>query len=76
MAIVKKGLATNSGQLELSICDRSDLLSTFSEQWKTGRFANQKWDKKVMVEVTTLDEMIKIWDLPQFCKIDVEGFEY
>ncbi|NEQ35516.1 MAG: FkbM family methyltransferase [Okeania sp. SIO3I5] len=76
VAIVNKGLATKSGQLELSICDRADVLSTFSEQWKTGRFANQKWEKKVTVEVTTLDEMIKTWGLPQFCKIDVEGFEY
>ena len=76
VAIVNKGLAKNSGQLELSICDRADVLSTFSEQWKTGRFASQKWDKKVMVKVTTLDEMIKTWGMPQFCKIDVEGFEY
>ncbi|MDY7002605.1 MAG: FkbM family methyltransferase [Cyanobacteriota bacterium] len=76
VSIVNKGLAAKSGQLELSICDRADVLSTFSEQWKTGRFANQKWEKKVTVEVTTLDEMIKTWGLPQFCKIDVEGFEY
>ncbi|NES01908.1 MAG: FkbM family methyltransferase [Okeania sp. SIO2F4] len=76
VAIVNKGLAAKSGQLELSICDRANVLSTFSEQWKTGRFANQKWEKKVTVEVTTLDEMIQTWGLPQFCKIDVEGFEH
>ena len=76
VAIVNKGLAAKSGQLELSICDQANVLSTFSEQWKTGRFANQKWEKKVTVEVTTLDEMIKTWGLPQFCKIDVEGFEH
>ncbi len=76
VAIVNKGLAAKSGQLELSICDRANVLSTFSEQWKTGRFANQKWEKKVTVEVTTLGEMIQTWGLPQFCKIDVEGFEH
>jgi hypothetical protein len=28
------------------------------------------------VEVTTLDELIREYGMPDFCKIDVEGFEY
>ncbi len=76
VVIVNKGLAAQPGELKLSICDRADVLSTFSDRWKTGRFANQTWEKTVIVEVTTLDEAIQKWGIPKFCKIDVEGFEY
>jgi FkbM family methyltransferase len=76
VVIVNKGLAAQPGQLELSICDRADVLSTFSDRWKTGRFANQMWKETVTVGVTTLDEAIHKWGIPKFCKIDVEGFEY
>ena len=40
------------------------------------RFQNVKWDNKIQIEVHTLDEMILVYGLPHFCKIDVEGFEY
>ena len=34
-----------------------------------------KQDQKISVEVTTLDHLIKIYGLPNYIKIDVEGFE-
>jgi Methyltransferase FkbM domain len=34
-----------------------------------------KWDRTEKVEVTTLDDLIGKFGLPDFCKIDVEGFE-
>ena len=74
--IVKKGLAEKPGNLSLSICTAANVISTFSDKWKTGRFANYNWNKVVTVEVTCLDEMIKTYGLPKYCKIDVEGFEY
>ena len=50
-------------------------LSTMSDHWKKGRFSNQIWDNKILVEVITLDELIKTYGLPNYIKIDVEGFE-
>jgi len=75
-SLVKKGLSDKEGELFLSICEETDSISTFSEKWKTGRFSDYKWNKKKKVPVTTLDNLIKEFGEPSFCKIDVEGFEY
>ena len=74
--IVAKGLAAESGVLTLAICKQANVLSTFSQKWKTGRFANYQWDESVEVEMTTLDRLIDAYGRPKYCKIDVEGFEY
>src|SRR4028119_1982013 len=76
VAIVNKGLADQPGEMQLSISSDFNVLSTFSDKWKTGRFAGVNWDQKVTVEISTLDEMIQVFGCPQFCKIDVEGWEY
>ncbi|PSB44138.1 hypothetical protein C7B67_22965 [filamentous cyanobacterium Phorm 6] len=76
IAIVNKGLAEQAGTMQLSVCTDANYISTFSKKWQTGRFANYQWNETVSVEVTTLDEMIKVWGRPHFCKIDVEGFEF
>lgn len=76
VTIVNKGLAQHPGQMQLSISSDLNVLSTFSEKWKTGRFAGVNWDQEVTVEISTLDEMIQLFGCPQFCKIDVEGLEY
>lgn len=74
--IVGKGLADKIGEMELYICSAAPTISTFSDEWQHGRFENDfKWDKKIIVPVTTLDELIKMFGVPYFCKIDVEGFE-
>jgi FkbM family methyltransferase len=74
--LVKKGLADKEGEMPISICEEAEGISTFSKKWKTGRFSNYKWDKEELVEVTTLDNLIKQFGTPAFCKIDVEGFEH
>jgi len=76
VTILEKGLAESSGTLQLSICSKTNVISTFCDKWKTGRFADYNWDKVVTVEVTSLDKIIKTHGLPKYCKIDVEGFEY
>jgi FkbM family methyltransferase len=73
--IVEKGLSEEEGELTMFICEEADSISTFSEKWKTGRFSDYKWNKKKIVPVTTLDNLIKEFGEPNFCKIDVEGFE-
>ena len=73
------GLAHTHGSLTLSVCSSSNTLSTCSAEWsKNSRHANRGyvWDTKITIHVNTLNTMIQKYGTPQFCKIDVEGFEY
>ncbi|MEE3715590.1 FkbM family methyltransferase [Tumidithrix elongata RA019] len=75
VVIIGQGVASEEGILQLSICKEAGVLSTFSERWQKGRFADFYWSDPVEVAVTTLDRAIATFGTPQFCKIDVEGFE-
>ena len=46
-----------------------------SETWKKqgGISKDYTWTKTEKVSVTTLDNLISLYGLPKFCKIDVEG---
>ena len=76
VTIIAKGAAEKKGELELSLCDTTSVIATFSNKWKTGRFKDSTWSTTVKVPITTLDELIAEFGTPKFCKIDVEGFEY
>ncbi len=78
VVIEQKGLAEKPGSLTLSICSDSNAISTFSKEWQTNsRFSRgYKWDKTIEVEIITLDNLITKYGLPDYCKIDVENFEY
>lgn len=72
-------LGSKAGKSNLFLSSASTLTS-MSEEWinkvKTSRFNKANWNKKIEVEVTTLDKMIDKYGKPDFCKIDVEGFEF
>ena len=76
VVVVAKGLASKVGSMPLSVCEQANTISTFSEKWKTGRFHHYSWDTTLDVPMTTLDALIEEFGMPDFCKIDVEGFEY
>jgi len=76
VTIVPMGLGKSQQKMEMSINSEQPVISTFSEHWKTGRFSNSKWDQKIIVDITTLDELIKKFGEPKYIKIDVEGFEH
>ncbi len=77
LTVVNEGLASKPGNLELSICEDCDVISTMSDRWqKESRFSEDyKWNKKQLVPVSTLDNFIERYGTPRFCKVIVEGFE-
>lgn len=77
VSIVEKALDDHEGREEMSICEVAPTISTMSDKWRNnGRFSGDyEWEKKQIVEVTTLDKLIEKYGTPKFCKIDVEGFE-
>lgn len=60
--------------------DVRNQLSSMSMEWisaarKSGRFRHFQWSSKETVNVTTLDTLIRKYGVPDFCKIDTEGYE-
>lgn len=74
--VIGAGLASKPGSMAFSICNTSNTISTFSEKWKTGRFSGYTWNDHINVNVISLDMLIDTYGIPDFCKIDVEGYEY
>jgi len=72
------GLSESEGILEFHIADESTI-SSFSTEFitKTGssRFRRNEWKETIQVPVSTCDKLIEKYGIPDFCKIDVEGFE-
>jgi FkbM family methyltransferase len=76
VVVVPMAVGSEPGSAEIAVCDEDSTISTMSSQWRTeGRFADRKWDRTESVPVTTLDRLIEAHGRPDFCKIDVEGFE-
>jgi FkbM family methyltransferase len=75
VTIVNGAVGSASGTLPISICSTATTISTFSDNWKHGRFGDMVWDKTLDVPVQPLDAAISEYGLPDYCKIDVEGFE-
>lgn len=76
--VVGMGLGAEESEKDLYIADYSTI-SSMAEDWiesvKQSRFKQHNWEKKEKVKITTLDKLIEKFGLPQFCKIDVEGYE-
>ena len=75
VTIVNKGISDKPGTLKLAVCSLAPTISTFSPEWKRGRFSDFTWDQEIDVDVITLDQAIQEFGYPDYCKIDVEGFE-
>ena len=79
--IEASGVAAESGRGKLHLSSRTPTVSTFADSWMNDvqddrRFQRIQWDTVVSVPLVTLDELISRYGEPQFCKIDVEGFEH
>ena len=76
--IVEAAVGAMAGKASLSISDRTPTVTTVVTGWRDARsreadFGGVRWNRRIDVEMTTLDELIARWGLPAFVKIDVEG---
>jgi FkbM family methyltransferase len=81
VVIEATGVAAQVGEGQLHLSSRTPTVSTFAYSWMSDvqadrRFQRIRWDSVVSVPLINLDELIARHGEPQFCKIDVEGFEY
>ena len=71
-------LGAKEERREMFIHGPGSVINTLSKEYTIqSRFAdrNVKWNGTIMVDLSTLDLMIKKYGVPKFCKIDVENFE-
>ena len=77
VVVDNRGVSNKNGSQTFNISN-ANTISTFSEDWiKNSRFTNDyNWDKTVEVETITLDSIIELYGVPDYIKIDIEGYEY
>ncbi len=74
--IVEMGVAEEKGERVLFIDTNNSATASFSEKFiQHGPFKNRKWTGSKIVPVTTMDDLIREYGKPVFCKVDVEGYE-
>ena len=81
VVIEASGVAAGSGEGRLHLSTRTPTVSTFADSWMNDvqtdrRFQRIRWDTVISVPLVSLDGLIARHGEPQFCKIDVEGFEH
>jgi FkbM family methyltransferase len=78
--IIEAGVGSAVGRGTLSISERTPTVTSLSAGWRDRRaadpdFTGVHWNRRVDIEVTTLDALIREHGVPAFIKIDVEGSE-
>jgi FkbM family methyltransferase len=77
---IEAAVGPRSGSATLLVANYPTL-ATLSPEWvhavrASGRFSEFEWNDELEVPVRALDDLIREYGVPDFCKIDVEGYEY
>lgn len=80
VTVLRAACGPAPGRAVLRVNSRNPTVSTLSERFTEATrgalgWEGQVWDRSVSVEVKTLDQLVETYGLPDFVKIDVEGFE-
>ncbi len=79
--LIKGVVGEVNGVIPFKISSQSPTISTArGRDWQTlinsYSLTPATWDQEITTPMVTLDEMIKTFGIPMFCKIDTEGFEW
>lgn len=76
VSIVQKAIGSEAATQEMMIANMNEV-STLSKEFvkQFQKYDYLNWNQTETVEVITLDQLIEDLGMPQFCKIDVEGYE-
>jgi FkbM family methyltransferase len=80
VTLIPMAIGARTGNARLHINRLNPTISTLAAlAWREAMAAaatrRERWDDWTEVDVTTLDRLIEAYGRPDFCKIDVEGFE-
>jgi FkbM family methyltransferase len=80
VTLLAVALGAVPGTAELAIDPSNPTVASLSSDWRqrvaaSPGFRRVRWRENVRVKVTTLDALIATHGMPDFCKIDVEGYE-
>ena len=80
VTLVENACGPQTGTLRLQVNSANPTVTTASRDFVkaadgAGGWEGQVWDREIEVPVTTLDALIAAHGVPDFAKIDVEGFE-
>lgn len=72
-----RAISFQNGIQEFKISN-ADTISTLSKDWvENSRFSESyNWNTSIMVETLTLEKAIEEYGVPEYIKIDTEGYEY
>lgn len=80
VTILGAALGAAPGTAELAIDPANPTVASLSADWRqrvaaSRGFRRVRWRERISVKVTTLDALVAAHGMPDFCKIDVEGYE-
>ena len=78
--VIEAAVGEEAGRASLLISERTPTVTTIATAWHEARarepdFSHVQWNRRMEIEITTLDLMIERFGPPAFVKIDVEGAE-
>jgi len=81
VTLIEAAAGAASGAAPLLAPTANPTVGSLSREWvetvsRSAGFRGLRWRERPIVAVTTLDALIAQHGLPDFCKIDVEGFEH
>ena len=78
--VIQAAVGATNGLAVLNVSDERDVRSSVSDDWMKAMGGQDEsyhgiWSRQNIVPMLTLDTLIEHFGMPQFIKIDVEGFE-
>ena len=81
ITVLRMAAGASDGVAQIAVSSSNPTVSSMAPDWRRDVPAHQagfrgvRWDAAQTVDVCTLDQLIREFGRPAFCKIDVEGYE-